>query len=109
MKKLVLSFLAIPFLLPIPAAGQNNRSDKPSTAKPITISARVSEDGKSLITKNGESWPVANPAALAGHESQQVKIKCQKVADHLIQVLSVKTAATQVKYAPNPSDSAFHR
>jgi hypothetical protein len=110
MKKLVLSLLAIPFLLAIPAAGQNNRSDKPSTAKPITISARVSEDGKSLIAKNGESWPVANPAALAGHESQQVKIKCQKVsADHLIQVLSVKTVATQVKYAPNPSDSAFRR
>ncbi len=110
MKKLVLSFLAIPLLLPMPAAGQSSRSDKSNTAKSITISARVSEDGKSLIAKNGESWSVANPGALTGHESQQVKIKCQKVsADHLIQVLSIKTLATQIKYTANPSDSAFRR
>lgn len=111
MKILVLSFLAIPLLLPIPAAGQNNSSDKSGKAKPITISARVSEDGKSLIAKNGESWSVSNPAAMAGHESQQVKVKCQKIsADHLIQVLSVKTVATaQIKYSANPGDSAFRR
>ena len=110
MKKLALSFLAIPLLLPMPAAGQNNRSEKDRTAKSITISARVSEDGKSLIAKNGESWSVTNPGTLAGHESQRVKVKCQKVsADHLIQVISVKTMATQINYRANPSDSAFRR
>ena len=110
MKKLVLSFLAIPLLLPMPAAGQNTSSGKSSAAKSITISARVSEDGKTLIAKNGESWSITNPGALAGHESQLVKVKCQKVsADHLIEVLSVKTVATQVKFAANPSDSAFRR
>ncbi len=46
MKKLVLSFLAIPLLLPIAAVGQNNNNGKPSTAKSIKISGRVSEDGQ---------------------------------------------------------------
>lgn len=109
MKNLILSFLAIPFLLPIPAAGQNNNSGQSATAKSITISGRVSEDGKSLIAKNGETWSVTNPGPLAGHESQQVKVKCQKVsADHHIQVLSVKAVATQ-KYAVNLGDAAFRR
>ncbi|OLC93214.1 MAG: hypothetical protein DMG35_05365 [Acidobacteria bacterium] len=110
MKKLVLSFLAIPLLLPIPAAGQNNSSGKSSTAKSITISGRVSEDGKSVIARNGEPWSVTNPGALAGHENQQVKVKCQKTsADHSVRVLSVKTVATPTMYHVNPSDSAFRR
>jgi hypothetical protein len=110
MKKFVLSVLAISLLLPIPAAGQNKGSGKSSAAKSFTISGRVSEDGKSLVAKNGEPWSITNPGALAGHESQQVKVKCQKVsADHRIQVLSVKTVATQIKYAANPGDSAFRR
>jgi hypothetical protein len=109
MKKLVLGFLGIPLLLPIPAVGQNNNSGKSSTARSIKISGRVSEDGKILIAKNGELWLIANPEALAGHQSQQVKVKCQKVsADHRIQVLSVKTVATQ-RYAVNLGDAAFRR
>jgi|SRR5690348_5750465 hypothetical protein len=110
MKKLVLSFLAIPLLLPMPVAGQSGRGDKPGTAKSVTISGRVSEDGKSFISKNGEPWSIMNPGALAGHESQQVKIKCQKLsADHRIQVLSVKAVATPTTYHANPNDSAFRR
>jgi hypothetical protein len=110
MKKIVLSFLAIPLLLPMPAAGQSSRGDKPSTAKSIIISGRVSEDGKQFIAKNGEPWSITNPGALAGHESQQVKIKCQELsADHRIQVLSVKTVATPTTYHANPNDSAFRR
>ena len=110
MKKLVLSFLAFPLLLPMPAASQNHGSGKAGTAKSVTISGRVSEDGKSLIAKNGQPWSVVNPDALAGHERQQVKIKCQKdSADRSVRVLSVKTVAAQIKFAPNPSDSAFRR
>lgn len=109
MKKLVLSLLVIPLFLPIPAVGQNNNSGESSTAKSIKISGRVSEDGKILIAKNGELWSVTNPGALAGHESQQVKVKCQKVsADNHIQVVSVKAVATQ-KYAVNLGDAAFRR
>lgn len=108
MKKLVLSILAVPLLLPVPAAGQNH-GDKSRAAKSITISGLISEDGKSLITKNGESWSVTNPGTLAGHEKQRVKVKCETSADHSIRVVSVKTLATPATFHPNPGDSAFRR
>jgi hypothetical protein len=110
MKKLVLCFLAAPLLFPVSAFGQEKSIDKSSAAKAVTISGRVSEDGKSLIAKNGEPWSITNPGSLAGHESRQVKIKCRKLsADHRIQVLSVKTVATPTTYHANPNDSAFRR
>lgn len=110
MKKLVLSFLAVPLLLPVSAFGQNHNATKSSSAKALTISGRVSEDGKSLLAKNGEPWSVTNPDALAGHPNQLVKIKCLKIlADHQIQVLSVKATATPAVYHVNPGDSAFRR
>lgn len=110
MKKLVLCFLAVPLLLTVSAFGQNDNAAKFSSAKTLTISGRVSEDGKSLIAKNGERWSVANPDALAEHVSQQVKVKCQiSSPTHDIRVLSLKTMATPVTYHVNPGDSAFRR
>lgn len=110
MKKLVLSFLAVPLLLPVSAFGQNQNKAKSNAAKAITMSGRVSEDGKNLIAKNGESWSVVNPDALAGQMSKQVKVKCQiSSATHDIRVFSVKMVATPVTYHANPGDSAFRR
>jgi hypothetical protein len=109
MKRLALSFLVVPLLLSGTANGQNGE-DKSAKLKASTISGKVSPDGKSLIGKNGEPWSVANPATLTGHEGQQVKVKCQlSSADHNIRVLSVKTVATQTKYAVNLGDAAFRR
>jgi len=107
MKKLVLSLLVTPLLLPVSASGQNHH-DK-SRAEFITMSGRVSEDGKSLIAKNGESWWATNPGALASHENQEVKVKCETSVDHSIRVLSVKILATRATYHANPGDSAFRR
>jgi hypothetical protein len=110
MKKLVLSFLVVPLLLPATAFGQSNGHGKSTAPKASTISGTVSQDGKSLIGKNGEPWSVANPATLVGHEGQQVKVKCQlSSGSHDIRVLSVKTVATQTKYAVNLGDAAFRR
>ena len=109
MKKLVLSFLAVPLLLPVSAFGQNHKAAKSNTAKAITMSGRVSADGKNLIARNGESWLVTNPDTLTTHQNQQVKVKCETSADHSIRVLSVKFVATSAAYHVNPSDSAFRR
>jgi hypothetical protein len=106
MKKLILSFLVISLLLAVPAAGQS----KPHAARAFAISGKVSDDGKSLIGRNGEPWSVTNPGTLAGHEGQRVKVKCQiSSGSHEIQVLSVRTVPTQARYTANPSDSAFRR
>jgi hypothetical protein len=110
MKRLVLSLLVVALLLPGTAAGQSNSQSKSATPKASTISGKVSQDGKSLIGKNGEPWLVENSGALAGHEGQQVKVKCQlSSGGHDIHVLSVKTVATQTKYAVNLGDAAFRR
>jgi len=106
MKKLFLLLIGAALFLSASAVCQN----KSGIAKPFTVSGKVSEDGKSLIPANGEPWSIANPGALAGHEGQQVKVKCQLAsATHDIRVLSLKTVATQIKYAANPGDSAFRR
>jgi len=110
MKKLVLSFLLIPLLLPGTAGGQSNVQRQSGKPKTSTISGKVSEDGKGLIGKNGQPWLVANPDALVGHEGQQVKVKCQiSSGSHDIRVLSVKMVAIQTKYAVNLGDAAFRR
>lgn len=110
MKKLVLSFLLIPLLLPGTAVGQSKSRDKATPLKASTVSGKVSEDGKSLTGKNGEPWLVANPGALAGHKGQQVKVKCQiSSGSHDIRVLSVKTVTAQTRYAVNLGDAAFRR
>lgn len=109
MKKLVLCSLAVPLLLPVSAFGQDDSAARTNTAKAITISGRVSVDGKSLIAKNGESWSVTNPSALTSRENQQVKVKCEATANHTVRVISLKILATPVTYHANPGDSAFRR
>jgi len=106
MKKLVPFLLVVSLLLSTRAAAQN----KSGVGKPFTVSAKVSEDRKTLVPTNGEPWLVVNPGALAGHEGQQVKVKCRlSSAGHDIRVLSVRVVTAQIKYAANPSDSAFRR
>jgi len=106
MKKIVLCLLAVTLFLPLSAGGQNQSA----IGKPFTVSGKVSPDGKNLIPANGESWSVVNPAALAGHEGHQVKVKCRlSSAAHDIRVISVKLVATQISYHANPGDSAFRR
>jgi hypothetical protein len=110
MKRLVLSLLVVALLLPGTAAGQSNSQSKSATPKASTISGKVSQDGKNLIGKNGEPWLVANPATLAGHEGQRVKVKCRiSSITHEIRILSVKMVTAQTIYAVNLGDAAFRR
>src|SRR5262249_39103344 len=106
MKKLFPFLLVVSLLLSTRAAGQN----KSGVGKRFTVSAKVSEDRKTLVPTNGEPWSVVNPGALAGNEGEQVKVKCRlSSAGHEIRVLSVKVIAARVKSTANPSDSAFRR
>src|SRR5260370_34753726 len=70
MKKLVLSFLLVPLLLPGTVFSQSNGHGKSTAPKASTISGAVSQDGKSLTGKNGDPWLVENSAALAGARGQ---------------------------------------
>ena len=110
MKKIGLALLLILVLFAGTAVGQIPAQSKSNSAKAVSLSGRVSDDGKSLITRDGQAWSITNLGALSGHEGRQVKAKCQIASGtHDILVLSVKAIAAQVKYAANPGDSAFRR
>ena len=110
MKRLIFSFLLLPLALCCGASGQQNVAVKSSAFKASTISGKVSEDGRSLVERNGQPWSVSNPEALVGKQDRQVRVKCRiSPGSHAIFVLSVKTAVPQTTYAVNLGDSAFRR
>jgi hypothetical protein len=120
MKKWSLVLLAVALVMPATALAQHSSKAaeaKPSglkaaksSAKAITISGQISLDGKTLVSEENDIWSVSNPNVLAGHEGQQVLVKCQMNADkNEIHVFSIKAALMEVKSASNKTDSAFRR
>jgi hypothetical protein len=113
MKKSLASLVVAAFLFTSVAAAQTPGADTSKASAPakiVSISGKVSDDGKNFLAKHGESWSIANPEAIAGHIGHELKLKVQVLAaSHQIQVLAVKVLATQVRLVANPSDSAFHR
>ncbi len=55
------------------AAGSQSASQSASQAS--SISGKVSDDGKSIVDKDGKSWTVSNPDALKGHEGHEVTVQ----------------------------------
>jgi hypothetical protein len=112
MSKVILSFVAFSLLLAGTASAQNNIPAKPRTVKASVLSAKVSADGKSLVTKTGELWSVTNIDTLTGHEGQTVTVKYKRQGDpaeHTMYVISLKLLPPQNQYAANLYDSAFRR
>ena len=121
MKKANLVLLACAVLVPASALAQQNTKpqdvNQPGTRiqqgllkKEVTMSGRVSDDGKAIVNHDDDVWDVSNPKVLTGHEGQEVTVKCQIDLDkNEIRVLSVKTAQGEVKYVAYRGDSAFRR
>ncbi|HLK02928.1 MAG TPA: hypothetical protein VKT53_00705 [Candidatus Acidoferrum sp.] len=109
MKKVMVSLLAIAFLMPAVAAAQDQAPGKPN-AKTVSLFGKLSDDGKLFLAKHGQSWTISNPDAVSGQAGHELKLKCRLIAaTHQIEVLAVKVMATEVRLTANPSDSAFHR
>src|SRR5271169_870922 len=87
MKKWSLVLLAVVLLMPITVAAQHSSkaaeavpagsSSSKVAPKAVTISGQISLDGKTLVSEANEIWMVINANVLAGHEGQQVSVKCQ--------------------------------
>jgi hypothetical protein len=120
MKKWMFIILAVAFLMPITTLSQH--SSKAAEAKPaisrativarkaVSISGQISMDGRTLVSEENDIWSVTNPKVLAGHEGQQVSVKCQVFPDkNEIHVFSLKVPLMEVKSATNKADSAFRR
>ena len=72
-----------------------------SASKANSISGKVSDDGKSIVDKDGKSWTVSNPEALKGHEGHQVTLKGDvDSSKNEVRVDSVKMAGDTMGEAP---------
>jgi hypothetical protein len=116
MKTLMVATLATVLLM----AGSIVAQDKASSSSPangvaasskaLTVSGKVSNDGKTLLTDIDSEWTVGNPEVLKGHEGRLVTVKCYVDTEkNRIHVLSVKRADTGSSYAAKTADSAFRR
>ena len=78
---------------------------KPDTAKTekaadkaVSLSGKVSDDGKTFTDKDGKSWTVANPDAVKGHEGHEVTLKAHPNADkNEVHIVSVKMGKDEMK------------
>lgn len=72
-----------------------------SATKANTISGKVSDDGKTVVDKDGKSWTVSNPDALKGHEGHQVTLKGDvDSSKNEVRVDSVKMAGDSMSESP---------
>jgi hypothetical protein len=119
MKKWLLIPLAVAVFMPVAAAAQSPAADSGAQVDPsqtrkaphkaVTISGRISVDGKFLVSDKDEIWTIANPNVLVGHEGQQVLVKCQLHPDkNEIHVFFLKQGLEEAKYVSR-GDAAFRR
>jgi hypothetical protein len=108
MKKLILISFLLALVMPLLAFAQE--STKPSemkqepmkagkaSAKAVSLSGKISDDGKTFVDKDNKSWTVSNPEALKGHEGHEVTLKAHEdAAKNEIHVVSVKMGKGEMK------------
>jgi hypothetical protein len=115
MKKLIFVPIAVALLLCANAAAQQNsrsgeiRPQNTETAttgkRAVTLSGRISNDGKTLVSEDQDQWVVSNPGALAAEKGHAVTVKCQLSPDQTsIHVLSVTLGEYMTR-----QDAAFRK
>ena len=117
MKKMMFVPIAVALLLCASAAAQQNsrsgevRTQNTETAtigkRAVTLSGRITNDGKTFVSVDQDQWTVSNPDALAGQQGHSISVKCQLSTDQTsIHVLSVNSDGT--KYT-GIQDAAFRK
>jgi hypothetical protein len=115
MRASILATLAVVLVIPASALAQEQTVPTQDhatafSAKPLTVSGKVSADGKTFLTDIDSEWQVSNADALKGHEGRMVRVKCYVDTEkNSIKVLSVKRENSESNYAARNTDSAFRR
>lgn len=87
-----------------------SNSGTSAAQKALTVSGRVSDDGKVLLTDIDTEWAVSNAEALRGQEGRMVVVRCYVDSEkNRIRILSVKRGDSGTPYAARYADSAFRR
>jgi hypothetical protein len=108
MKKLILISFAFALVTSLLALAQETTKPsemKPATtqaekamAKAVSLSGKISADGKTFVDKDKKSWTVTNPEVLKGHEGHEVTLQAHvDAAKNQIHVVSFKMAKEEMK------------
>ena len=108
MKKLLVLAFACALVTSLTALAQGtypSEQTKPDTTKAekastkaVSLSGKLSEDGKTFVDRDGKSWTVSNPEALKGHEGHEVTLKAHTdPAKNEVHVVSVKMGKDEMK------------
>jgi hypothetical protein len=91
------------------ATPDNGSETRKRSAKPISLTAVVGADGKTLTAdKDSRIWMVSNPEALNGIDGRHVRIRALlDVAQGQIRIVSVSALAERT--GTNYGDAAFRR
>jgi hypothetical protein len=118
MKKLILLPFALALVISILAFAQETakpgemkqdtaKAEKAS-AKAVSLSGKISADGKTFVDKDNKNWSVANPEALKGHEGHEVTLKAHvDTAKNEIHVVSVKMGKEGMKETKAKDESKY--
>jgi hypothetical protein len=118
MKKLVLSCFALALAASLLVLAQEaakpgemkqdtTKAEKAS-GKAVSLSGKISADGKMFVDKDSKSWTVANPEALKGHEGYEVTLKAHvDAAKNEIHVVSVKMGKDEMKETKSKDEMKY--
>src|SRR5437016_7042124 len=95
---LVMSLLALAQEATKPDEMKHTMKAEKASAKAVSLTGKISADGKTFVDKDNKSWTVSNPEALKGHEGHAVTLKVHEdAAKNEIHVVSVKMAKGEMK------------
>lgn len=78
--------------------------------KPLTVSGKLSADGKIFLTDIDSEWMVSNVDAVKGHEGHLVRVKCfVDTEKSSIKILSLKREDSESTYAARNTFSSAGR
>jgi hypothetical protein len=105
MKKRILLFISVLFLLAMPLLAQDDSHSKKTT----NCSGTISQDGLSFVSdKDHRTWKIANPGALRDMEGHHAKLVYRLTSNAgEIFVTSASIVQEQPTVARNPGDSSF--
>ena len=118
MKKLILISLGLTLVASLLAFAQetakpgemkqDTMKTEKTSAKAVSLSGKISADGKMFVDKDSKSWTVTNPEALKGHEGHEVTLKAHvDAAKNEIHVVSVKMGKDEMKETKNKDEMKY--
>ena len=109
MKRISLLTALMIFALCLSSVAQTAPSNSSIRTKKVTISGKISEDGKAIVA-DGKAWIVSNVERLQNHLGEHVAVKgFLDPVTHRMEVLSMKILHNEVSASARLGDSAFRR